>query len=181
MNTINSDEETVLHKLSRLKTTKSSDPDNIHPAFYMKVFELAHPLKYCMKPHTNWAVCLPLRTYAYDVTFWFLQLQMSSWLRVVVNICLNCSSFLHLSFICAIRPSIPFIHCILYDKSKCRYASKRCRGRPPIHYHIVSFGNAAEMILSNSYKIRILHVFYYTAVYFVFTWCVWWRFADVMR
>ena len=31
MNTINFDEEIVLDKLSHLKTTKSSGPDNIHP------------------------------------------------------------------------------------------------------------------------------------------------------
>jgi len=60
MNTINFDEETVLDKLSHLKTTKSSGPDNIHPRIlYETRFELAHPLKILYE--TSYKLgCLPL-------------------------------------------------------------------------------------------------------------------------
>ena len=60
MNTINFDEETVLDKLSHLKTTKSSGPDNIHPhILYETRFELAYPLKILYE--TSYKLgCLPL-------------------------------------------------------------------------------------------------------------------------
>jgi len=57
---INFDEGTVLDKLSHLKITKSSGPDNIHPRIlYETRFELAHPLKILYE--TSYKLgCLPL-------------------------------------------------------------------------------------------------------------------------